>query len=63
MINQEEEENEIIKSLCEEDFIEPIKDFQQVRSKLFNNYCENSLAIKVISFIDNTVKEMENFIN
>ena len=63
MVAQEEEENQMIKSMCEEDFTEPIKDFQQIRTKLFNNFLENTLAIKVVSFIDNALEEMKEFIN
>jgi predicted glutamine amidotransferase len=62
MINQEEEENELIDEICNEGFIEPLKDFQQIRSKLFNRYTDNNLAIKVISFIDNTIADMNSFI-
>lgn len=62
MIEQEEEINEIIRDICEEDFTEPIKDFQQIRNKLFK-YSDNDLSIKVISFIDNTMRDIKNFIN
>jgi len=63
MLAEEKEQNQIIRDLCEEDFTEPIKDFQQIRAKLFNNFSENSLAIKVIHFIDNAMKDMKEFIN
>lgn len=63
MVAKEEEENQIIRDLCEEDFTEPIKDFQQIRTKLFNNFSDNSLAVKVINFVDNAMKDMTQFIN
>jgi len=62
MIAKEKETTQIVRDICEEDFTEPIKDFQQVRNKMFK-YSENPLAIKVISFIDNTSREMKEFIN
>ena len=62
MIEQEEEINQIIKDMCEEDFTESIKDYQKIRTKLFK-YSENPLAIKLISFIDNVMKEIKEFIN
>lgn len=62
MIYKEEEENELIDEICNEGFIEPLKDFQQIRSKLFNKYTDNNLAIKVINFIDNTIADMSSFI-
>jgi predicted glutamine amidotransferase len=63
LVAKEKENNQIIRDLCEEDFTEPIKDFQQIRTKLFNNFSDNSLAIKVISFVDNAMKDMKEFIN
>lgn len=63
MVAKEEEDNQIIRDLCEEDFTEPIKDFQQIRTKLFNNFSDNSLAVKVISFVDNAMKDIKEFIN
>jgi predicted glutamine amidotransferase len=63
MVAEEEEENQIIRDLCDEDFTEPIKDFQQIRTKLFNNFSDNSLAIKVINFVDNAMKDMKELIN
>lgn len=63
MVAKEEEENQMVRDLCDEDFTEPIKDFQQIRTKLFNNFPENGLAIKVISFVDNAMNDMKKFIN
>ncbi|HQL12348.1 MAG TPA: hypothetical protein PK507_05000, partial [bacterium] len=63
MVQLEEDENQIIKDLCNEDFTEPIKDFQQIRTKLFNNFSENDMAIRVISFVDNAMEDMKEFIN
>lgn len=62
LLEEEEEVNEIIRDICDEDFTEPIKDFQQIRNKMFK-YSENPLAVKVISFVDNTMKDMQKFIN
>lgn len=62
MIEQEEEINQIIKDMCEEDFTESIKDYQTIKTKLFK-YSENPLAIKLISFVDNTMGEIKKFIN
>lgn len=62
MIAQEEEVEQIIRDICDEDFTEPIKDFQQIRNKVLK-YSENNLAVKVISFIDNTMQNMKEFIN
>jgi hypothetical protein len=62
MIHQEESENELINEICNEGFIEPLKDFQQIRSKLFNKYAENNLSIRIINFIDNSISEINSFI-
>lgn len=62
MLEQEEEINQLIRDVCDEDFTEPIKDFQNIKNKLFK-YSDNNLAIKVISFIDNSMRDIKSFIN
>ena len=62
MIIKEEEELQIIKDICEEDFTETIKDFQKIKNKLIQ-FQDNMLASKVVNFIDNSMKDIKNFIN
>lgn len=62
MIEKEEEITQMIKDMCDEDFTESIKDLQRIKSKVFD-YSDNCLAVKLISFVDNTLKDIKEFIN
>lgn len=63
LIEQEEELNQIVQDICNESFVESIKDFQNLRQKLIRHYMDNNNAVKVISFIDNSLKSIKQFIN
>ena len=61
MIQKEEEETQLINEIINEDFGEPMQDFQKTRIKLLE-FSENNHAIKVINFIDNTLQTITKLI-
>lgn len=61
LIKEEEIQNELILNIINEDLSEPLCDFQRLKDKL-NKYDQNPLAEEVISFIEDSVKTINNFI-
>lgn len=61
MIENEESQKELVLEIVNEDFAEPMQDFQNTRSKLMA-FSENTVAIKVINFIDNTLDSIKKII-
>lgn len=55
MIKAEEEQNELINEIINEDFAEPIQDFQKTKDKL-SSYKNNNYASNIINFIDKTIE-------
>lgn len=61
LIEQEEQEEELINEIINEDFAEPVQDFQKTKQKLLS-YSGNSYAVSVINFIDNTIESINKLI-
>lgn len=61
MIKTEEEETELVLEIANEELAEPLQDMQKTRDKLLP-YNHNNVAIKIISFIDNTLGKINEII-
>jgi hypothetical protein len=61
LIALEVEQNELILNILNEDLSDPLCDFQRVKNKL-KKYDTNELAEEVLSFLDTSIKTINNFL-